>query len=191
MGGGGSRAVAARAAREATRLPGKHPASFPGRALSETRWEGGGVLTRTRPTSQSPPWNRPTPSPSPRYRNSRGREGENRSQPFCIRCNRPRRNSGPGSRVSGGTRHRTVQKPFRRPAPLPCCLRAPRPAPPCHTLRILRCSLGICPANLKDVSESRFRKGKENGKGGFHTGSPGASLTPPKRLEALGGASFA
>lgn len=86
--------------------------------------------TRTRPTSQSPPWNRPAPSSGPRCRNSPGREEESGSQPFFIRCNRPRKNSGPGSRVTGGTGHRrTVLKPFRRPAPHPYCPRAPRRAP--------------------------------------------------------------
>lgn len=37
----------------------------------------------------------------------------------------------------------------------------------------------MCPVSLKDVTQSRFRKGKAGGKRGFHTGSPGASLTPP------------
>lgn len=174
--GGGSWDAASRAAREATCLPGKHSAAFPGRALSKT---------------QSPPWNRPAPCPGPRCRNSRGGEDESRSQPFFIRCNRPRKNSGPGSQISRGTRHRTetlpetsapsVPHPARPAQPRPAQPSAPRPAPDCQTLRVLRCSLGFCPANQHDVNESRFRKGKASGERGLPHWLPWRELNAPKR----------
>lgn len=125
--GGSSRAAASRAAREATCLPGKHRAAFPGRALSKTRRGRGG----SHPPNFTVPALEPPPHPAPVPAVGTAGAGKTRADPSrsLFGATAPERIRAPGAESLAAPDTKLCRNPSGGQRPFPAAPARPTPCP--------------------------------------------------------------